>query len=192
MQLVFATGNKHKVSEAQNILQLAIPNLEVLPYHGPEPVEDGTTFLENAAIKARAAFQNTGIASFADDSGLAVEILGGSPGIFSAIWSGTRDDKTNRELLLSQLKDISDPHRGAAFISTVSLVGEFGEVSFTGVWPGRVALRAAGTNGFGYDPVFIPEGFEVTAAELEPEVKNALSHRAQAMGQMASYLKENF
>lgn len=192
MRLVFATGNKHKVLEAQSILQLAIPNLEVLSYDGPEPIENGTTFLENAAIKAKAAFEKTGIASFADDSGIAVEILGGAPGIFSAIWSGTRDDQTNRELLLSQLKDISDPHRSAAFISTVALVGEFGQVSFTGVWPGRVALRVAGTNGFGYDPVFIPEGFEVTAAELEPEVKNALSHRSQAMSQMATFLKGNF
>lgn len=190
MQLIFATGNQHKVQEAQAILRLAVPDLEVLPYSGPEPVEDGVSFLENAAIKARAAYLATGIPAFADDSGICVEILGGSPGIFSAIWSGTRDDRTNRELLLAQLRDISDPHRAAAFVSTVSLVGDFGEVSFTGVWSGKVALVASGTNGFGYDPVFIPEGFAVTAAELDPEVKNAYSHRSQAMNQLAQYLKD--
>ena len=190
MQLIFATGNQHKVQEAQAILRLAVPDLEVLPYSGPEPVEDGVSFLENAAIKARAAYLATGIAAFADDSGICVEILGGSPGIFSAIWSGTRDDRTNRELLLAQLRDISDPHRAAAFVSTVSLVSDFGEVSFTGVWSGKVALAASGTNGFGYDPVFIPEGFAVTAAELDPEVKNAYSHRSQAMSQLAQYLKD--
>lgn len=189
MQLVFATGNQHKVQEAQAILRTAIPNLEVLAYSGPEPVEDGTSFLENAAIKARAAFEATGKAAFADDSGICVEILGGSPGIFSAVWSGTREDKTNRELLLAQLKDISDPHRAASFVSTVALVGEFGEVSFTGVWSGKVALSAQGEHGFGYDPVFIPEGFEITAAQLDPELKNVYSHRSQAMTQLASYLK---
>lgn len=189
MQLVFATGNKHKVQEAQTILRLAVPELEVLSYSGPEPVEDGVSFLENAAIKARAAYQATGIPAFADDSGICVEILGGSPGIFSAIWSGTRDDKTNRDLLLAQLADISDPHRAAAFVSTVALVGEFGEVSFTGVWSGKVASESAGTHGFGYDPIFIPDGFELTAAELDPEIKNAYSHRSQAMSQLANYLK---
>lgn len=189
MQLVFATGNKHKVQEAQAILGLAVPELEVLSYSGPEPVEDGVSFLENAAIKARAAYQATGIPAFADDSGICVEILGGSPGIFSAIWSGTRDDKTNRDLLLAQLADISDPHRAAAFVSTVALVGEFGEVSFTGVWSGKVARESAGTHGFGYDPIFIPDGFELTAAELDPEIKNAYSHRSQAMSQLANYLK---
>lgn len=192
MQLVFATGNSHKVKEAQAILGRVFPELEVLGYSGPEPIENGLSYLQNAEIKARAAFESTGLPSFADDSGLSVEILGGSPGIFSAIWSGTRDDKTNRELLLSQLKDIADPHRAAAFISTVALVGEFGTVSFTGTWPGRVALQASGTNGFGYDPVFIPEGFEITAAELEPEIKNVYSHRSQAMSQLGDFLKANF
>lgn len=189
MQLVFATGNKHKVEEAQAILRLAVPSLEVLSYSGPEPIEDGISFVENATIKARAAYLATGLPAFADDSGICVEILGGSPGIFSAIWSGTRDDKTNRDLLLAQLNDIADPHRSAAFISTVALVGEFGEVSFTGVWSGKVAREASGTHGFGYDPIFIPEGFEVTAAQLEPEVKNAYSHRSQAMNQLAHYLE---
>jgi XTP/dITP diphosphohydrolase len=185
-KLVFATGNQHKVAEASAILRSAA--VEVLGYDGDSPVEDGSTFLENALIKARAAHAQTGLAAFADDSGLAVEILGGSPGIFSAIWSGTRDDATNRDLLLAQLKDIAPKHRGAAFICTIALVSDSEEVSFTGVWPGRVALAATGEHGFGYDPVFIPEGFEISAAELDPELKNLFSHRAQAMQQLAQYL----
>ncbi|NBR24039.1 MAG: non-canonical purine NTP pyrophosphatase, partial [Micrococcales bacterium] len=145
-------------------------------YDGPEPVEDGTSFVENALIKARAAFASTGLPALADDSGIAVEILGGSPGIFTAIWSGTKDNVANRQLLLAQLKDISEEHRQASFVCTIALVTAETEICFTGVWPGRVAF-------------FIPEGFEVTAAELEPEVKNAISHRAQAVSALVTYLK---
>ena len=188
MELVFATGNKHKALEAQAILSLAIPELTVLTYDGPEPVESGTTFLENALIKARAAFDSTGKPSFADDSGIAVEVMGGAPGIFSAIWSGTRDDATNRNLLLAQLEDIPEGNRAAAFVCTIALVTADSEMSFTGIWPGSIAFEVAGDGGFGYDPVFTPEGFEVTAAELDPEVKNAYSHRSLAMQQMAGYL----
>lgn len=185
-KLVFATANQHKVAEAAAILSSA--EVEVLGYDGDSPVEDGLSFLDNALIKARAAHVQTGQASFADDSGLAVDILGGSPGIFSAIWSGTRDDATNRDLLLAQLKDIAPENRAAAFICTIALVSDSEEVSFTGVWPGRVALSATGKHGFGYDPIFIPEGFEVSAAELDPGLKNLFSHRAQAMQQLAQYL----
>lgn len=184
-ELIFATGNSHKLDEARSILQGLV---EVNGYSGPEPVESGTSFLENAMIKARAAYEATGKASFADDSGIAVEVMGGAPGIFSAIWSGTRSDKVNRDLLLAQMADIPVEHRAASFVCTVALVGPEEEVSFTGVWPGRLALEALGASGFGYDPVFIPEGFEVTAAQLEPEIKNAFSHRFTAMKQLADYL----
>ena len=101
MQLVLATHNQHKVAEVGAILASAVEGLELIGYEGPEPIEDGTSFLENAMIKARAAFEFTGQPSIADDSGLAVEILGGSPGIFSARWSGTRDNVTNRQLVLA-------------------------------------------------------------------------------------------
>lgn len=185
-QLVFATGNAHKLGEARNILSGSV---EVIGYDGPEPIENGTSFRENALIKARAAFHATGKTSFADDSGIAVEVMGGAPGIFSAIWSGTRSDSVNRELLLAQMVDIEGPQRTASFVCTVALVGAEGEVTFTGVWPGRLALEVAGEGGFGYDPVFIPEGFEVTAAQLEPEIKNAYSHRFMAMKQLSDYLK---
>ncbi len=188
MDIVFATGNKHKAQEAEAILKLANPEVQVLTYSGPEPIESGTTFLENAMIKARAAFGATGQLSFADDSGIACEVMGGAPGIFSAIWSGTREDATNRNLLLKQLEDIPAEHRAAAFICTIALVGPGEEVSFTGIWPGTISFFVAGDGGFGYDPVFVPEGLEVTAAELEPEVKNSMSHRSMALQQMAEYL----
>ena len=188
MKLVLATHNQHKVEEVGAILARTVPTLELLGYDGPEPKEDGTSFLENALIKARAAFLNTGLPSIADDSGIAVEILGGAPGIFSARWAGGRDNVANRQLLLSQLADVRDQDRAASFVCTIAMVSDDGEVSFTGIWPGRVALQEQGLNGFGYDPVFIPEGFEVTAAELEPEVKNALSHRSLALSQLSSYL----
>lgn len=188
MELIFATGNAHKLQEAKLILGEKLPELTLLPHESEEPVESGTSFLENAMIKARSAFQATGLAAFADDSGIAVEVLGGAPGIFSAIWSGGRDDKTNRDLLLAQLRDIPSEHRAASFVCTVALAGPDGEISFTGVWPGRIALQAQGEQGFGYDPIFIPDGFEVTAAMLPAEIKSSYSHRAMAFGQMADYL----
>ena len=191
MQLVLATHNAHKVQEVGAILAQTLPNLQVLGYNGPEPVEDGSSYLENALIKARAAFAHTGLPSMADDSGIAVEILGGSPGIFSARWAGGRDNVANRQLLLAQLADVAEENRAAAFVCTIALVTADSELSFTGIWPGRVATAEHGEHGFGYDPIFIPEGFEVTAAELEPEVKNALSHRSLALEQLASYLAAN-
>lgn len=190
MKLVLATHNAHKVQEVGEILGGSVAGLELVGYDGPESKEDGTSFLENALIKARAAFAHTGMPAIADDSGIAVEILGGAPGIFSARWAGGRDNIANRQLLLSQLDDVRDEDRSASFVCTIALVTQVGEVSFTGIWPGRVARQESGQNGFGYDPVFIPEGFEVSAAELEPEVKNALSHRSLALQQLASYLNQ--
>ena len=189
MKLVLATHNAHKVKEVAAILEPLVSGLELLGYDGPEPIEDGSSFLENSLIKARAAFLHTGITSIADDSGLAVEIMGGSPGIFSARWSGDKDDEKNRNLVLSQLRDVPAGNRAASFVCTISLVGQDGEVSFTGVLPGQIATSASGVNGFGYDPIFIPEGFEVSSAQLEPEVKNSISHRSMALSQLASYLR---
>ena len=191
MKLVLASHNQGKLAELRAILEPAVAGLELVSYEGPEPVEDGVSFVENALIKARAAFAHTGLSSIADDSGVAVEILGGSPGIFTAIWSGTRDNAANRQLLLAQLADIPDAHRSAAFVCTIALVSQEGELTFTGNWPGSIAREERGTNGHGYDPVFVPEGFTQTAAELEPEVKNALSHRAAALSTLISYLNAN-
>ena len=188
MKLVLASHNQGKLQELAEILEPAVADLELVSYDGPEPVEDGTSFLENALIKARAAFTHTGLPSIADDSGIAVEILGGSPGIFTAIWAGGRDNAANRQLLLAQLSDIGDDHRAAAFICTIAMVSEDGEQSFTGVWPGRVAHEERGSFGHGYDPIFIPDGFEITAAEMPPEVKNSMSHRAMALQQLIATL----
>ena len=188
MKLVLASHNQGKLQELSAILEPAVAGLELVSYDGPEPIEDGTSYLENALIKARAAHAHTGLPAIADDSGIAVEILGGSPGIFTAIWSGTRDNAANRQLLLAQLKDIHEEHRAAAFVCTIALVSDDGEQSFTGIWPGRVAHEERGEFGHGYDPVFIPEGFEVTAAELPPEVKNSMSHRAMALQQLIASL----
>ena len=189
MELVLATHNAHKVKEVAAILEPIVPGLSLLGYDGPEPIEDGSSFLENSLIKARAAFAHTGKASIADDSGIAVEILGGSPGIFSARWSGSKNDAQNRQLLLAQLADVPEGNRQASFICTISMVSDAGEQSFTGVCPGRIAFSESGENGFGYDPMFIPEGFEVTTGELEPMVKNSISHRSMALSQLASFLR---
>jgi XTP/dITP diphosphohydrolase len=188
LKLVLATHNQGKLAELRAILEPAVVGLELVSYDGPEPVEDGVTFVENALIKARAAHLHTGLPSIADDSGVAVEILGGSPGIFTAIWAGTRDNAANRRLLLAQLADIPDAHRAAAFICTIALVTDTGEITFTGNWTGSIAREERGTNGHGYDPIFVPDGFELTAAELDPEIKNALSHRAAALSTLIGYL----
>lgn len=188
MKLVLASHNLGKLAELKAILEPAVGDLELIGYDGPEPVEDGISYLENALIKARAAAMHTGLPAIADDSGLAVEILGGSPGIFSARWAGGRDNVENRRLLLKQLAEVKPEHRTSAFVCTIALVNGEDEISFTGFWSGSIATEERGTNGHGYDPVFIPEGFDLTAAELEPEVKNALSHRAEAVSQLISYL----
>lgn len=146
MKVVLATHNPHKVAEFQQIVASARPDLEIIAYDGPEPVEDGVTFAENALIKARAAAQHTGLAALADDSGVCVDVLGGSPGVFSAYWAGQKKDAAaNLELLLDQLHDINDPHRAAHFNSTIALVTPDGrEHVVVGNWPGRLATQASG------------------------------------------------
>ena len=194
-KVVLATHNPHKVAEFQQIVAMTRPDLEVVAYDGPEPVEDGISFAENALIKARAAARHTGLAAFADDSGICVDVLGGSPGIFSAYWAGQKKDATaNLELLLDQLADIADPHRTAQFISTIALVTPEGtERTVEGVWPGRLATAPAGENGFGYDPIFVPDGqpadAERTSAELSNEEKQSQSHRARAFEAFVPLLK---
>lgn len=182
VRIVLATHNAHKVEEFQAIVARELPDIEIVGYDGPEPVEDGASFAENALIKARAAVQHTGLAAIADDSGLCVDILGGAPGIFSARWAGRHGDSVaNRRLLLEQLTDVRATDRGAHFISTVALARPDGrELTVEGIWDGRLATEEHGANGFGYDPIFYPDGAGMTAAELTAEAKNASSHRARA------------
>lgn len=194
-RVVLATHNAHKVAEFGHIVAATRPDLEVIAYDGPEPVEDGVTFTENALIKARAAAAHTGLPALADDSGICVDALGGAPGAFSAYWAGHRKDAAaNVELLLDQLSDIADPRRTAHFTSVIALVTPEGaEHVVEGVWPGRLATTPAGVGGFGYDPVFIPDGqtgAERTAAELSAEEKNAQSHRARAFVALTPLLRD--
>lgn len=194
-RIVLATHNPHKVEEFDSIVSRVRPDLEIVGYDGPEPVEDGVTFAENALIKARAAAAHTGLPALADDSGVCVDVLGGAPGVFSAYWAGHRKDAAaNLDLLLDQLSDIADGHRGARFVSTIALVTPEGaEHVVEGVWPGRLATAPRGDNGFGYDPIFVPHredgtGGDRTAAELTAEEKNAASHRARAFVALAELL----
>jgi XTP/dITP diphosphohydrolase len=192
--VVLATHNAHKVLELQEIAAAAHPGLTVLPYDGPEPVEDGVTFAQNALIKARAAHAHTGLPAVADDSGICVDVLGGAPGVFSAYWAGHRKDAAaNVALLLDQLSDIADPHRGAQFVSTIALVVPGGDEHVVqGVWAGRLARRPSGAGGFGYDPVFIPDDQPDervrTVAEWSAAEKNAASHRARAFRALSPLL----
>jgi XTP/dITP diphosphohydrolase len=195
MRIVLATHNAHKVAEFGQIVAATRPDLEVVGYDGPEPVEDGVTFEQNALLKARAAAAHSGLPALADDSGIAVDVLGGSPGVFSAYWAGQRkDDVANRELLLDQLRDIADPHRAAHYVSVIALVTPDGrEWTVRGDWPGRLAHAAAGDGGFGYDPVFIPDGQtgpERTVGEFSAEEKQAQSHRARAFVALVPLLAE--
>lgn len=197
VEIVLATHNQHKVEEFQRLVSRDVPGITVLAYDGPEPVEDGTTFSENALIKARVAAAHTGSIALADDSGISVEILGGSPGIFSARWAGSQHDSTaNLALLLDQLQDVHEEHRAAWFACHLALVvppGIDGMEPFehvaVGTWRGALATEPSGTNGFGYDPAFIPDGERRTAAELSPAEKNELSHRALAFRALVPVLQ---
>lgn len=193
-RVVLATHNPHKVEEFAAIVAATRPDLELVGYDGPEPVEDGVTFEANALIKARAAAAHTGRPSFADDSGVCVDVFGGSPGVFSAYWAGhAKDAVANLELLLDQISDIADPHRTAQFVSVIALVLPDGaEHVVRGVWPGRIAVAARGEGGFGYDPVFIPDGQEPgaerTVGEWTDAEKAAASHRARAFHELGPLL----
>jgi XTP/dITP diphosphohydrolase len=197
-QVVLATHNAHKVEEFAAIVAATRPDLAVIGYDGPEPVEDGLTFAENALIKARAAATHTGLPALADDSGICVDVLGGSPGVFSAYWAGhAKDSAANLNLLLDQLADIRDPGRTAQFVSTIALVVPGGptgspteEHVVEGVWPGRLAPRASGVGGFGYDPIFIPDGQDRTVGEWSAVEKNAASHRSRAFQALVPLLAE--
>jgi XTP/dITP diphosphohydrolase len=189
MKLVLATHNAHKVTELRRILGDRLDGIELLAYDGPEPVEDGDSFEANALIKARAASVHTGLAAIADDSGITVAALGGAPGIHSARYAGTRDDADNVRLLIANLEGADD--RRAEFVCAAALVLPDGtERVELGRWPGTVLLEPAGSGGFGYDPVFAPIGSEVSAAELLPDEKNAVSHRGRAFAALMPVVRE--
>jgi XTP/dITP diphosphohydrolase len=177
------------VLDGAGLSGLTLVSLRDVPPFDEAP-ETGATFEDNALAKARDAFGATGLATVADDSGLEVAALNGMPGVLSARWAGRHgDDLGNSELLLAQLRDVPDERRGATFVSACALVGESGEVVVRGEWPGVIAREARGGGGFGYDPVFIPDGYECTAAQLTPSQKDAISHRGRALALLLPALR---
>lgn len=186
-RLVVATHNAHKVEELRRILGPLLAGIDLVAYDGPEPVEDGLTFQENALIKARAAFAHTGVPSIADDSGICLAALDGAPGIHSARYAGTRVDSDNVAHLLEELARVGADRaedRRAEFCCAAAFVMEGVEHVELGVWPGTVLSEPAGANGFGYDPVFQPDGYQVASAQLSAEQKDAISHRRRAFAQL--------
>lgn len=209
---VLATHNPHKVEELRRILGERLGHHRLVGYDGPEPVEDGDSFEANALIKARAAAVFTGLPAIADDSGICVDALGGAPGIHSARYAqlltgAPRDDADNYRLLLTNLRGVTD--RAAQFVCAAALVdvgaldagpsrtglqagGAAFEHTERGVWPGSVLEAPAGQGGFGYDPVFRPDGLDISSAELTADQKNAQSHRARAFGLLVAALRARY
>lgn len=191
-RLVLATRNAGKLRELRELLRGQVPGLDVdtqvidaAVAGAPDVVESGVTFEENARLKAEQTARATGLIAVADDSGLAVDVLGGAPGIFSARWAGRHgDDAANLELLLAQLGDIPAERRGAAFVCAAALArpegGPGGSHIELGELRGSLLTAPRGAGGFGYDPILVPEGLDRTCAELAPVEKNAISHRGTA------------
>lgn len=190
-----ASRNRKKLVEMRRVLNAAgLTGIDLVSLDDVQPFDEapetGATFEENALAKARDAFAATGLASVADDSGLQVDALNGMPGVLSARWAGVHgDDAANNALLLAQLRDVPDERRGAAFVSVSALVSDCGVVVVRGRWPGRIAREPHGESGFGYDPLFIPDGLDCSAAQLGPDEKDAQSHRGRALAQLVPVLR---
>lgn len=186
-QIVLATSNPHKVEEI-NAITKDLGVEFVLPPKGFDPSEDGSTFEENALIKAKEANRLTNMPALADDSGLCVDALNGLPGVFSARYADTQKEKI--EKLLGELKDIPLEQRSAKFVCAMVLMDKEGNALFSdrGECFGKIGFEAKGTNGFGYDPVFIVNGGDLTMAELSENEKNKISHRAVALDKVLKVL----
>ena len=197
-RVVLATRNAHKVIELREILadlveEIGLEVVGVTEFPDVDDVvEDGVTFAENATLKAVAVARATGLPAIADDSGLAVDVLGGAPGIFSARWSGAHgSDRANVDLLLSQLGDVRDEHRAAGFVCAAALAMPHGRVVVReGQVRGTLTRAPRGTNGFGYDPILLVDGDRRTLAEYDNNEKNTISHRGVALRALAADLRE--
>ena len=191
-QVLLASRNAKKLAELRRILAPALPGVEVLGLDDvdayDEVPESGATFVDNARIKAREGFEHTGLPTVADDSGLAVDELNGMPGVLSARWAGGHDDDANLRLVLAQLGDVPDERLGAAFKCAVVYLDAAGEVVTEGRMLGRLVREPRGDNGFGYDPIFVPDGHSRTSAELQVAEKDAISHRGRALRDLAEQL----
>ena len=192
-QIVLASGNRGKLAEFNALL--ADAGFEVLPQAslGVEDIEEtGSSFVENALLKARHAARVTGLPALADDSGLCVDHLGGAPGLYSARYAGRHgDNAANNAKLLRELGGVPAEQRGAFFICVLALLRHADDPApllAEGRWHGRVLTEQRGAQGFGYDPLFLPDGQTVSAAELDPALKNRLSHRGQALAQLRARL----
>jgi XTP/dITP diphosphohydrolase len=190
-RLVLATLNEHKLIELTRILaagrvQVELVSLREFP-GAPDVRETGATFADNALLKARAIAEFTGLPSIADDSGLCVDALNGMPGVLSARWSGKHgDDEANLWLVLGQLADVLADRRGAQFACTAALVLPSGREHVSeGIMRGRLIHEPRGENGFGYDPIFVPDSAELTTAQLSPDAKDRISHRGKALRGLA-------
>lgn len=189
MRVVLATKNPGKLKEFKDLAQGSTAIELVLAPDTLDTIEDGKTFEENAIKKAREAAELTGLIAFADDSGLEVDALDGRPGIHSARYcAGTDGDR--RVKLLGELKDVPTEKRGAAFVCAMAVVTPLGEVLFTTLdrWRGQITFEERGTNGFGYDSLFLLPDRQMTSAEISPQEKNAISHRGQAFTKTLEFL----
>lgn len=191
-RIVLATRNQHKVAEVQRILKAAdaaieLVGLDDLPQVIPDVAETGATFAENALLKARAVAVAAELPAIADDSGICVDALNGMPGVLSARWAGSHgDDQANLDLVLDQLADVPAERRGARFCCVVALAQPNGDAeTFTGSVAGHLTTQRRGEGGFGYDPIFVPDGYRVTTAEMSPTEKDGLSHRGMALRALA-------
>jgi XTP/dITP diphosphohydrolase len=200
--VVLATRNPAKLRELARILgnQIRLAGLEDFP-GAPDVPETGATFEENALLKAREIARCTSLPAVADDSGLSVDALGGMPGVLSARWAGTHgDDLANLELVLAQVADVPDDRLGARFVCAAAMVlppggpadGAPREWVVTGQVAGRLTRIPRGTGGFGYDPIFVPDGSGLTTAEMSPEAKDAISHRGRAFRALAPFIASVF
>lgn len=190
MKLIFATNNPHKLKEAREILSdldVEILSLQDLNLN-VKIVEDAPDFEGNARKKAHAVFELTNIPTFADDSGLMVDALNGEPGVYSSCYAGVEHDyQRNNEKLLKELKNKPKPHR-AKFVCVINFKSHQDDEIFVGEVTGEIIDEKRGTNGFGYDPLFKPDNFELTYAELPSEMKNKISHRYKALTKMKEFL----
>jgi XTP/dITP diphosphohydrolase len=197
--VVLATRNGAKLRELARILgaeehggkQIRLAGLEEFP-DAPDVPETGATFEANALLKARAIADYTGLPAVADDSGLCVDALNGMPGVLSARWAGRHgDDRANLNLVLAQVTDVPDSHLGAQFVCAAALVVPgpgAREWVVTGQVEGRLVREPRGSGGFGYDPIFQPDGFDQTTAEMTPEAKDAISHRGRAFRALTPFI----
>jgi len=194
-KLVIASRNDHKIQEMRRILEQAGLDIELVGTAEfpdlPDVEETGSTFAANAKLKARVVSEFTGLPAVGDDSGLCVDALNGMPGILSARWSGTHgNDQANLALLLAQISQVPTDRRGASFICAAAYVHPDGtEFVVEGQMSGTLIDAPVGTNGFGYDPIFVPQGHQITSAQMSAELKDSISHRGKALAALADQLK---